>query len=239
MRSRAFTLIELLATIAIVGVLAGILIPTVSSMRTGARTARCVSNLRQLAQAGQLWMADNKGHMPDANLWQATSDVYSLRPYLGISSLGDEKQLGVFTCPEAYARHPDPVGGLTDNLRTYSINLYACRTQNGAVSSDVASNAGLLSALPRPAQTSFFMDGDLQSAHTSVRRYVHTGMAAPGNGWTPERPYGLLAVHRGSLNVAFVDGHVETRRFDSIPNTASEGSVTRAQRHPFWGRYPQ
>ncbi|WP_232766968.1 type II secretion system protein [Geminisphaera colitermitum] len=59
-RFRAFTLIELLTVIAIIGILAGILIPVTISVRESARAAQCKSNLRQIGVATQLYLTENK-----------------------------------------------------------------------------------------------------------------------------------------------------------------------------------
>jgi prepilin-type N-terminal cleavage/methylation domain-containing protein len=60
-RSGAFTLIELLTVIAIIGILAAIIIPTVGRVRDTAQAAKTVSNLRQLQLANRMHAADYKG----------------------------------------------------------------------------------------------------------------------------------------------------------------------------------
>jgi len=58
-KKRAFTLIELLTVIAIIGILAAILIPVVGKVRESGRRAACISNLRQIGLAVQMQASEN------------------------------------------------------------------------------------------------------------------------------------------------------------------------------------
>ena len=65
-----FTLIELLTVIAIIGILAAIIIPTVGTVREKAQRTVDANNLREIAKAAMIYASDNNDRLPDPALLQ-------------------------------------------------------------------------------------------------------------------------------------------------------------------------
>ena len=63
-RQRGFTLIELLVVIAIIGILAGLLWPALARAKQKATQVACMSNLKQIGIALQMYMNDNADTLP-------------------------------------------------------------------------------------------------------------------------------------------------------------------------------
>lgn len=81
-QTAAFTLTELLTVIAIIGILAAILIPTVAKIRQTANRTQSVANLKAIGSAILLYAQDNKSQLPVARTGLQMWWPVSLWPYL-------------------------------------------------------------------------------------------------------------------------------------------------------------
>jgi len=75
-RTGAFTLVEIMIVVAIIGLLAAIAIPNFVRAREQAQTNGCINNLRQIDGAIQQWALENNA-APDATVTKA-----DIAPYL-------------------------------------------------------------------------------------------------------------------------------------------------------------
>ncbi len=120
-RGRGFTLIELLVVIAIIAILAAMLFPVFARARESARKIQCLSNIKNLAMAVQMYLTDYdrlwpKEHRPeviagshpdnpDSTNGCAMSAGTRMNPYLQPPVILDEyiKNRDVWSCPSARA----------------------------------------------------------------------------------------------------------------------------------------
>lgn len=72
--SKAFTLIELLVVIAIIGILLGILLPSLKMAKEYAARLRCANNLKSLGNVLQLYAQQYKDSLPAAYYGQTSYD---------------------------------------------------------------------------------------------------------------------------------------------------------------------
>ena len=94
---RAFTLIELLVVIVIISVLAGISVPVYQRVIENGRATGCISNLRQLGIALNLYLSEHNATIPD--LVAARSDTTQDVPAIDNTLNAYAGNAKVFACP--------------------------------------------------------------------------------------------------------------------------------------------
>jgi prepilin-type N-terminal cleavage/methylation domain-containing protein/prepilin-type processing-associated H-X9-DG protein len=226
-RRQAFTLVELLTVIAIIGILAAVLIPAIGAARQSARASTCISNMRQISGAIQIFVSDNKGLFPGGGSrsaggssasWQDTlnamvfeANLSSPRPPL--QRYGDTPISGQVYCPSI-----EPFGTSARYPRAYVMNSYTGDT-------NTTSNPPLptwgplfnyqkgkpIAIFQNPAKTVLVLEserpGDGVQPSTPLNQIV-MGDGANAPAWSANSQ-AFAFRHKGRMNVVFMDYHIQ------------------------------
>ena len=192
-RRRAFTLVEILIVLVVIGLLAALLLPVFNNARNSARSTACQSNLKQIGLALQLYLNDSSNIYPEPfAIPQNCTFSNSLVNYT--------RSTEVFTCPSAPNEFYQP-GCLPDKHEGdityhydggYIMNL-----------SDLLNPRLSQMRIRRPTQMILLVDGE-----------TGQGVTQPGSGTMPITADRLLEMgvqlrHREGANALYADGHVK------------------------------
>ena len=207
--TRGFTLIELLVVIAIIAILAAMLLPALSKAKARAQGIKCLSNVKQLQLAWQLYADDNNdviapaaGGSPATNQsWCAGNFVTTPADSTNLDLIKNSLMgrysgnTGIYKCP----------GDTTANVRSMSANC--------AMNGDVPAGFTLFvktTSVPSSSQYFVFIDesiATLDNAHFLINFNKNYGAATFG-----DNP---AAYHGMSGNLSYVDGHAASRRWNA------------------------
>ena len=223
---RAFTLIELLTVIAIIGILAAIIIPVTSRVRTSAKRASSLVNLKGLAGACLLYVNDNKGRFPyqsgnaDNGGYSGTSTKewgLALLPYLP----APERRWSFPGQPEGTrAASPALIDPLIPDGMHHPSGDYG---GSGKVFARPGNNEPKvqLSALSRPSQTILAMSVKSGSGQGSWA--IFQGYITNFNNTTTPLPNDWAGT--GHYLCAFADGHSAAMPIDAFDTQAKRTAL--------------
>jgi len=183
-RRPAFTLIELLVVIAIIAILAAILFPVFAKAREKARQINCISNLKQIGTAVQMYASDyderlNYYQHPWGLAWYD-----DLEPYL--------KNTQLRVCPSKPEWNPTAATHKTG----YGLNHTPFPSGIGSPSPPASVSLGQIEA---PAET--IGGADKNQGNVYVVGVSFSGSAA----W----PYNVETRHNDGASFFFLDGHAK------------------------------
>jgi prepilin-type N-terminal cleavage/methylation domain-containing protein/prepilin-type processing-associated H-X9-DG protein len=193
----AFTLIELLVVIAIVAVLASLAYAGAGSMIGKGHATKCLSNMRQIGAAMQMFVGDNDGRLPGTS--HGVSWTNSLSAYLGTNFIGK--------CPAVPEHRARVSYGWNDSLadsRGKGIKVAMCQTPGATIAS-----AEL--ATSQSSEHFHFAGGRGGAARVTPNQFK-----AAVN----------VEVHNGSANYLFVDGHAESLAWTEVQRRLRQPGTT-------------
>jgi prepilin-type N-terminal cleavage/methylation domain-containing protein/prepilin-type processing-associated H-X9-DG protein len=221
---RAFTLVELIVVIAIIGILSAMLLPVLSRGRLSAQRAACESNLRQLGIATELYWDDGHGKCFSYILAPTNSGQVLWFGWLGPGAEGqrpfDLSRGALFPYLNGSDVRLCPAFGKdVARFKLKAANVVFSYGYNAFLSPPAGQPPLNISRVKQPSQTALFADAaqinDFQkpASHANPMIEEWYSLDNPTNYPGPNYyPHGHFR-HSQQANVVFCDGHVDPESF--------------------------
>lgn len=213
----SFTLIELLVVISIIAILASMLLPALNKARETAKKISCLSNVKQITLAIKMYGGDYDDRIvinySVAPNWYWQQLLVSEKYITGAMPLADVPNTntparGVYHCPSV------AVTNIAYKSCQYGMNDFLYQRQTL-----VTTKFAKFTRIPHASQVMLLGDKSSGGRHYSTS-------------WSMADPYADKLRHQNGMNIGFVDGHAESKRYSEIPFMELDGS---GFRKVFWG----
>ncbi len=207
---RAFTLIELMVVVAIVGILIAITIPATSKALSRAKKIQCSGNLKQLSAAMLLYCKDNQGKFPPVQTqnynntnkkeqWTSLISRFISKKYSGDPN-APAKDRPVFFCPNALKHRP---GTYETKHGSYGMNTSLTNNPAGGQPKRIHSHN-------RTSQTVMLADGHWVPNDKNWAAGLNLNDEWYPDDY-PDNPTDGRStfVHEDGANFVYLDGHTE------------------------------
>ena len=222
---RAFTLVEVLVVIGIVALLVGALLPALNRARRNAKSAQCLSNMRQMQAAQLAYAMDNKGWLIQAGLDHGGETGNEAVAWFNTLQSYYQNKL-VARCPADDSPHwVDPLPGTNPPARrrtSFGINCFLdLKYQPWGPGGSIPPSVRYvkLDRIPRAGATIQFVEmayaGEFAVAdHPHVENWAGSFPPAQAAGQLEINAHGTRPKSWDSVaNYGFLDGHAESLRF--------------------------